>query len=347
MNKKILSSILAGVMTVSTLSIAASADVSDLSESKQTYTVNAGMQQATITATVPTEINAFINPYKAIITDSTAAGSSFASGIASPTYQIINGMEEKLAVTVTPSIASSKTVSISEKPLKANLTEKTVFAYLNTTTLEANNKALFRNTHYDANDKTQVIFKEEGVATANIMILDKSATKGTEGGKGYFRVEGDCTEKPEDAWTDSDTVSLSLILDLAPSAGEVKDASLAKLEVKGGAAQNSAAAIKFAEPTAFDPAVTSYTIKADTTAANLKWLGISCELKDTTTPENEVNVYVFYNGKKLGTDPTVDAGNKVGLTQVNEDGDYKVGDVIEIIVANGIYTQSYKITVVE
>ena len=337
MNKKILSSILAGVMTVSTLSIAASADAPDvakLDESKKSYEVEAGMNAPTITASIPTEIGAFINPYKAIVTDDDY-GSSFASGIASPTYYIENGMDDKLAVTVTPSIASSKTVEISEKPLKSNLTEKTVFAYLNTTTLTDGTNALFRNTHYDANDASQAVFKEEGEATANIMIIgDKADTGNT---KGYFRIEGECTEKPEDAWADTDTVNLSLVLDLAPSAGEVKDATLTALTVTGA---------KLVEK--FDPAITSYTAKADTTKTALT---VGMTAKDAVafaSGTTKGKIYVFYNKTKAAATFTPTNG-VVTAASVFPTGvqSYNVGDVIEVVVANDIYTQTYTITIVE
>lgn len=337
MNKKILSSILAGVMTVSTLSISASATVlapKKLDSSTTTYTVDATLNNTEITASIPTAIKAVINPYKALITETNYAD-SMASGIASPAYKIINGMDKKLAVTVTPTITSSKTVELSETPLKQEgLTDKMVFAYLNTTTLESDDDVpLFRNTHYDASDKSQAIFKEEGEATANIMIIDET---GGDVDTGYFRVEGDCTEKPEEKWTEKDTIKLSLVLDLAPSAGEVKETALSALSITGPTLVEK-----------FDPAVTSYTATEDGTNASFT---ITFTAKDAAAfkdGKGDGKVFVFFNGKEAKASLTL---ANAGATDYNVFADgvtaYAPGDVVEIVMSNGIYSQTYKITIV-
>ena len=333
--KKVISSIIASAVAVSTLGVSAFAAVpaaAKLDSSTKTYDISAGLNGAEITASIPTEIKAVINPYNAIITDS-VYGSSFASGVASPTYQIINGMADKLAVTATPTITSSKTVEISETPLAENLVDKTVFAYLNTTTLEDTGAPIFRNTHYDENDSTQAVFKEEGEAKANIMIIGSTSDASQ---NGYFRVEGECTQKPEEAWNAKDTVKLGLVLDLAPSAGAVKDTSASALTVTGPTLVET-----------FDTALTNYTAKI---AATPNSFGGAITLKDADAFKTggTGKVLVFFNGTALATQPTVTT-NAVTIASFLPTGvtSYKVGDIVEIVVASGIYSTTYTITIVE
>lgn len=340
MNKKVISSVLAGAMAVSTLGVSAFAAVpaaEALTSSSKSYAIDAGMNAPEITASIPTELKAVINPYKAIVKD-TIYGDSFASGVASPTYQIVNGMTDQLAVTVTPTITAGA-VAVSEKPIdQSKTTDKTVFAYLNTTTLVAGTTPLFKNTTYKADDKSQAVFKEEGEATANIMIINGSASTNK---SGYFRVEGECTEKPEMAWTSKDKVKMSLVLDLAPSAGEAKDVSLTSLVTKTGGTE----LITAGGATTFEVA------KGDITPSAIKLTLKNAYPNATTATNSDTKVFVAVNGvitNTTGATPTIATGT---ATYTCVAGDFPTSyaasenDEIVIILMNNNYTASYTIKV--
>lgn len=339
MNKKVISAVLAGAMAISTMGIAASAAVTTASgvDAKQTYNVTAELNTSKINAKLPAKVTAFVNPYKAVISaDTNAVADSFADGVASPVYAIENLDTNKgLNVSVTPSITKTS-LTISEEPIVATVKEKTIFAWLNTTTLEASSAPLFRNSTYDSADKSQVVFKEEGTMTKNIMAIDKSA-------KGYFRIQGDVTEELEEgeSWTAKDTATFSIIFDLAASAGEPKDVTLKTLTITGTEIAGFAADKK------------SYDVKESSVAAATDKIAVETAAKSATA--SDIVIVSLVNGKVIPassgekanaatTESTATAGEKVEITPVAAA--LKAGDVIEIVIMNGTYTATYTINVI-
>jgi len=335
MNKKFMSIAMASVLAVSAMSMSVSA--SSGIESKNTFEIDASLNQPKVNATIPASVVAYINPYKASVSLTTgtgvAANVAFNSGIVSPTYSITNtDANMGLAVSATPVITPSETVTVATKPLKGNETEKVVFAYLNTTALEsADNVPLFLDTTYDKTKAHQVAFAEEAATKDNILVLAK---KDSDGDVGYFRVEGDCSAKPEEAWTDSDTVKMNLVLDLVPSSGKEKDVTITGIK---GATSDSQ---KIADATAL-AAGSDFTCKA-TGSSTVDIIVTVTDKTEANLATPTIKVYSSLNGAK----PTAaTAQSKKEEFKVNKpSGDYNVGDVLTIIVNNGIYSKSYTIT---
>lgn len=354
MNKKVISSVLAGAMAVSTMSVAASAADNKTTESNNAITAKASIMEATINANIPAELETFINPYGAQVstttTDNIEAAIKYSDGLISPTYKIENlDNSAGLKVNATATIAGSSTVTVMTKPMDdiklQKATEKQVFAFLNTTTDNAGaSKPVFASTSYTGNDQ-QVAFTEDGTKAADIMTINKAAAAGTAdvGATGWFYVGGQCTPNPETAWDSKDTVTLNLVLDLVPSAGEKADLTLKTVELISGKA--------YAD---FVAGTYNYTIPA--TGSKTKAAQITFEANAFNT-----NVYVKYNGKLTTSTTAVNASATTpgialtaGTASVNgkavvtplKDGtpaaeiDYKAGDVLEFIVINNTTNES-------
>lgn len=347
MNKKVISSVLAGAMAVSTMGVVASA-----ADSTNTFTTKASLKEFTINADIPSELETFINPYGAQVIGTTGTGVvttvGYSDGIISPVYSITNkDGNAGLKVNATATITGSSTITVATKYTDeaklAKATEKQVFAFLNTTTDQAAaNKPIFASTSYNGNAK-QVAFTEDGAKAADIMVLGKDSNTTGDPVTGYFYVGGQCTPNPETAWDSKDTVSVDLILDLVPSAGEKADLTLKTVELISGKAYADFAAGTY-----------NYTIPA--TGSKTKAAQITFEANAFNT-----NVYVKYNGKlTTSTTPvtasattpgialtagTASANGKAVVTPL-EDGspaaevDYKAGDVLEFIVINNATNES-------
>lgn len=347
MNKKVISSVLAGAMAVSTMGVVASAATGNTTEGNVAMSAKAGLLEAVIDATLPTDLETFINPYGAQVsttaTTGVVAGVKYSDGIISPTYSIKNeDANTGLKVTATAKIAGSSTVAIMTKPMDevklAKATEKQVFAFLNTTTDKATNP-VFADTKYVANSQ-QIAFSEDGTKKSDIMVIGKS---GDANNTGYFYVGGQCTPNPETAWDSKDTITVDLILDLSPSAGEAADLTLKGIQLVTGTDYKD-----------FDATKTSYDLVASGSKTKVANLTVEAAAADT-------EVYVRYNGGKLITATaatatasvpgvtltasTNTAGGKAVVTPLKDgtpaaEVDYKVGDKIEFVVVNKTSNES-------
>lgn len=336
MNKKVISSVLAGAMAVSTMGVAVSAV-----DSSNTFTAKAGLKEFTIEATIPAELETFINPYGAQVKGTSGTGVvtavGYSDGIISPVYSIKNTSSTAgLKVNATAKITPSSTVAVNTKVLDEvklqKATEKQVFAFLNTTTDSASSP-IFASTKYVGNNQ-QVVFTEDGTKAAGIMSLEKKDDNDT----GYFYVGGQCTPNPETAWDSKDTVTVDLILDLVPSAGDPADLSLASLKLGANDIEKD-----------FDGTKTSYELAAS--GSKTKAATIVVTAKNTKSM-----VYVKYNGKfQDATSSAITAAKgKIGVTKYGDgaaagtvtvtaatDGadtpaavDYAAGDKLEFIVVD-------------
>lgn len=344
MNKKVISSVLAGAMAVSTMGVVASAAKGNTTEGNVSLSTKASMLEAVIDATLPTDLETFINPYGAQVNTTATVGVlgtvKYSDGIISPTYSIKNeDANVGLKVTATAKITPSSTVAVNTKVLDevklAKATEKQVFAFLNTTTDVANSKPVFASTTFVGNNQ-QVAFTEDGTKAANIMNIEKSAT-------GYFYVGGQCTPNPETAWDSKDTITIDLVLDLAPSAGEAADLTLKGIQLVTGTDYKD-----------FDAAKTTYELAASGSKTKVANLTVEANAADT-------EVYVRYNGGKLVvatvatatdkvpgitlTTSSDSAGGKAVVTPLKKgtpaaDADYEVGDKIEFVLVNKTTNES-------
>lgn len=343
MNKKVISSVLAGAMAVSTMGVVASA-----AESTNEFTAKASLKEFTINATIPAELETFINPYGAQVKGDAGTGVvdaiGYSDGIISPVYSIENAdANAGLKISATAKITPSSTVAVNTKLLDdvklQKATEKQVFAFLNTTKDAASATApIFASTKFVGNDQ-QVVFTEDGTKAANIMTLGKS---GDDDKTGYFYVGGQCTPNPETAWDSKDTVTVDLILDLVPSAGAAADLTLASINLTN----NATPAVTSSIEKEFDGTKTTYEMAAKGSAA--KAASIAVAANDTGA-----KVYVKYNGTLVNATAAQTAGvGKIGVTAAtagtattvtpSNDGatptaalvDFNVGDKLEFIVVS-------------
>lgn len=364
MNKKVISSVLAGAMALSTLGVVASA-----ADSKNTYSAKADLMETTINANVPSDLEAKINPYGAAVVkaaSTTEVAKGYADGIISPTYAISNlSTAAGLKVSATAKITPSSTVALMTKPMDnvklEKATEKQVFAFLNTTTDSTGEfsgtgaaattgtvQPIFADTKYVGNDN-QLAFTEDGAVKTGIMTIDALATGSDPkaAASGFFYVGGQCTPNPEEAWTTKDTVTVDLILDLSPSMGKPADLTLAGIAITGGGKIE------------FDAATKTYTLAAASSATKFT------EIKATANAVN-TNVYVKLNGEMMSaTTATVDknivtitagaaavAGDAAISPVVKATGspntfyDWKAGDKVEFIVVSAKTFESTTYTIV-
>lgn len=356
MNKKVISSVLAGAMALSTMGVVASAadGTGNTDEGNVALTAKASLMEATINADLPQEIETFINPYGASVEVTAGTGIvdaiKYSDGLISPTYSITNQSEgQGIKVTATATIKGSSTVTVNTKLLDdvklQKATEKQVFAFLNTTTdATADDAPIFASTKYVGNNQ-QVVFTEDGSKVTGIMTIGKKPSAGADKTcMGYFYIGGQCTPNPETAWDSKDTVDVSLILDLSPTMGDPADLSLSGIELVAGTAYKE-----------FDAAKTTYEIAAS--GSKTKASAIKVTATDTTA-----KVYVKINGEFIGADVTaavgVNAVTGVGTAAATVEpycsaaavagppavpatfDDYKVGDKIEFIVVNATTNES-------
>ncbi len=340
--KKLISSIMAVAMTASAMSVIASAEAAPMG----TYEVTGGYSAPEVNADVPDALQVFINPYKASISvdsaTTTEGDKTFASGLVSPTYKVINN-DTSLGLNVTATTLAgkaSKGIEVAEAPIDEASTDKLVFAYLNTTKLAIGGKPTFLNTSYSAEDGSQLAFTTESTKKMNIMALDKS---GGTAPTGYFRVEGQVSTNPETAWTVADTVALSLILDLAPSSGVERDCSLTNLVTKTSGS-NLVVDSKGnpVDKTSFDVKVADFTLANATVTTK-----DAADLTNATPTTADAKVYVLVNGAVLNATALQPALN-TGVISLAGAGTYttKAGDTVQILVKIGDYSKTYTINIV-
>lgn len=218
-SKKIMSAIMAGACALSMTSIAAFAadpTVQVKEAGEKVYEVNAGFTAPVIDVTLPTEIKAVINPYGIEIEVETGINTN-TDGIASPEYEIKNN-STTFGIKVGAKLSAKGTgITVVDAPSKIPTkldSEKTAFAFLNTTTTGAGDYA---NDEYDATDKTQLAFTEDKPERATIvMTLDKKG--GTDSADGWFQIQGKVTDPEivEKKYAATDKLALNIIFDVNP-----------------------------------------------------------------------------------------------------------------------------------
>jgi len=274
-----------------------------------------GTPDDAVSVVLPTEITAFINPYRLPLSaegSGTVQDIDFASGVVSPTYYIENNGTDDLSVSVVAAITPGGGVTVSETPFGSRAEDKRVFAYLNTTANEVDGKPLFSDTSYTANDN-QTVFRSSGVKTDGIMVIKS-------GSKGYFRVEGESAENPSVQWNAGDTVTMSLIFDFTP-VHDIKDVTLK--EISGG---SLAAAV---------------TADSDTYMMRAEGSGGKDIAVTVTAPDQDTAVKYSVNGAAF----EAASGDSVkGRFIIPKPvADYSEGDVLSLIVSNGEYSKTYTI----
>lgn len=218
-SKKILSAILAGACTLSMTSIAAfAADETITAAGEKKYDVEAGYTAPVIDVTLPTELKAVINPYQIAIEVETGVNTG-TDGIASPEYKIVNN-DSTFGIKVGAKLSAKGTgITVAATPDKIPTkldSEKTAFAFLNTTVTGDGTTGTYANAAYDADDAAQLAFTEDIPDRATIL-MQLGVTAGTDN-IGYFKIQGQVTDPEivEKKYATTDKLALSVIFDINP-----------------------------------------------------------------------------------------------------------------------------------
>lgn len=234
MNKKIVSSILAGACALSCMSLSAFAEdafvpvVGD-TEIEQTgstsYSFSVGFQAPAINVTLPSEIKAVLNPY-GIQVEIEDVGKASTDGVTSPVYTIANNTLDfgivvkataKADVGTGDNVATLATSAVSTGDT-GNKVYATVKASVNKETACADTTA-------------PIIFKASNTTAQELLILTK-ATKPDRKvipAEGYFQIGGSISDTPTKKWDKITPIKLDLILDIEAASAET-----------GATAENSA-----------------------------------------------------------------------------------------------------------
>ena len=232
MNKKFLSTILAGACALSCMSFAAFAeakftagdqdDTEIESSGDHDLTTDAGFIAPTLSVTVPTSITAILNPYgvEVELEDGNKTGKA---GITSPVYTITNNTEDfgievtaKTAITKVTAKTTTNAIKVATSADAEAATSRQVYAEVlasvSTETALAKRVAFMDSTADENKDKTSdgVLF-----TLAKVEGTGKNATVAA----GYFQIGGKLIDATTAVgWEEGDSVQLKLILNIAPKA---------------------------------------------------------------------------------------------------------------------------------
>lgn len=245
MNKKFISSVLAGACALSMTSIAAFADVTLPADSTavasdwgtdgnfvQPIEVSSSIQTPTLKVTVPTTAAVLVNPYKIAVT---VAGGTIDDTIISPEYSVKNESNCAVAVTVTASAkvkdTTNKEVSIATKPLTGTETKKTAFMYVESTETQGTycadgfiakavaTKGLTGDALDAANTTNAYMAKQMALTTKDtskvLMTLKAGDTTATEN---WFKIQGEAASNTATPWAAKDAIDVGLTLKISPAA---------------------------------------------------------------------------------------------------------------------------------
>lgn len=215
MNKKIISTILAGACALSCMSVVASA--ADEAVTKQTYSIDAGVAYPTLDVTLPATdaVAVALNPFKLTVKYNDETGAPADDGkteitdvIASPAYKISSKTQSKLDVSITASATVGGEAKLVKDAISATSTTKDVLLFIDGDTKTIN----YTKT---AKDTSLVI----GTSEATKVVTTIVASDGTTATEGYFRINGDLNvaETLKTGWTAKDKVKVKLIIDVTPA----------------------------------------------------------------------------------------------------------------------------------
>lgn len=226
MNKKIVSSILAGACALSCMSLSAfAADdafvpvVGDKEVEKTgqtTYSFEVGFEAPAINVTLPTTLKAVLNPY-GIQVEIEDVGKTGVDGVTSPVYTIANNTLDFGIVVKATAVADVGTgdniASLATSAVSAGDTGNKIYATV---------KASIDKTVDCADAATPIIFKANNTTAQELLILTK-ATKPDRKvipAEGYFQVGGSISDTPAKKWDTITPVKMDLILDIEAASAE-------------------------------------------------------------------------------------------------------------------------------
>lgn len=194
--KKLVSAALAGAMALSLSTTALAASVSDVSEPVEVE-VSGTTEVPTIKISVPASGSVILNPYRLDVEigekdDGSALTSS--SQVISATQYIVN--ESDLAVNVTTSVTGTADgAKFSAATVGADATEKLVYLTFN----------IAATTDGETEPTTWGTAKPLSTTAVTFDAIKMDKKGGTNVAVGY-KLEGDATANPKEAWTTDDTV---------------------------------------------------------------------------------------------------------------------------------------------
>ncbi len=272
--RKVISAAVAGLCAISTMSMsvfAAADNTEDFQSSgEKAYKISAAFQAPTLKVTVPTAMNAVLNPYKIVIT--TETGDTGTDGVTSPEYTIANN-DETFGITVAARATASGLDAIVDDASKVTVASgnqpKNAFIKLCATPVaDGDGKGDYSDVDNDDLAKaSELVFKEEMETAVKLMQITKAADADTPS-KGFVKIAGDIPTEPTEKWATSDKLALNVVFDInpynpdaagggadpAPSGPKFANASDVTISASGGAN-----AITFT----FDPDTTTYSITSD------------------------------------------------------------------------------------
>lgn len=231
-NKKFLSVVLAGVMTLSlaTSAMATSATTDNTTGSQQ-YTVDATVNNATIKVTVPTNLTdkVKLNPYQLAYTDS--MGTEIKEGVYSPVQYMTNLSNTAIGVTAAVKatqagdvkLLADKTTYDAAVAASATTTKglKNVYMYLEMLTVNDNMSAPTWAAGYEAAKHLaikDVAASANGQQKKNIATMEaaENGAAAMEKGMVAFHFAGAVNDKTDDAWAAADKITLDITFTFTP-----------------------------------------------------------------------------------------------------------------------------------
>ena len=231
MNKKFISSVLAGACALSMTSIAtfaADTAISDLGSdgvATQQVTFTSTTAMPTLKVTVPTTADVVLNPYKIAVTTPISGNDT----IMSPEYEIKNESDCGIAVSATVKATPGGGAAMATAALKGTETTKSVFMYLETTDTTDTYYGEYVAKKVTAKKGESLSAEQEAAnkaCDAQMVITTKETTKeiatlaagNTTAQSIFFKVQGDAVTAPKTPWVAADKVDLAMTLKITPNA---------------------------------------------------------------------------------------------------------------------------------
>lgn len=226
MNKKFISAIMAGVCTLSCMSLSAFAaddafvpvvgdkEVEKTGQTK--YEMSVGFEAPAINVTLPTTLKAVLNPY-GIQVEIEDVGKTGKDGVTSPVYTIANNTLDFGIIVKATAVADVGTgdniATLATSAPSAGDTGNKVYATV---------KASVDKTVACADTATPIVFKANNTTAQELLILTK-ATKPERKvvpAEGYFQIGGSLSDTPAKSWDKITPVKMDLILDIEAASAE-------------------------------------------------------------------------------------------------------------------------------
>lgn len=214
MKKKLLTLALAGVLALSSSTMALAADkvVENPTDGVYSATVDVTTETTvpTIKVTVPGELTVGINPYKL---EYAIGGENYTDSIANVEQSIKNESTVAVSISATAGATAKGEAVLATTALKGTETTKSIFAYLEMKEKADEDTPATFATAYDTKATNQVVFTAKATTKKDMVTLAAGDSTATYAG---FKIFGGVAAKPAKPWTSTDGVDLSLVFTIDP-----------------------------------------------------------------------------------------------------------------------------------